>query len=312
MVIPEVLSRKAVRAFGATGEEWLVRLPRLLDAAMAKWRLTDHQLSPVISYNYLCFAESPDYGPVALKIGVPNPELDTEIEALIRYASRNVCRCHEADIELGAMLLERLSPGDDLTTVPDSAERIRIAAQLAAALPVPMAERAGGHPLPTLGRWSERAFARARREGIVGPAMLEMIGAAEQVLPEIETPARPRVLLHGDLNHWNILRAGDGWKAIDPKGAVGVRCFEAARFVLNELEMLGPRAAADALEPMLAAIAAAMGEPVHIIAACAFFDSVLSTCWSFEEQGGRDLGDQVRRCGFLLEGYRRLHAAARE
>lgn len=130
--------------------------------------------------------------------------------------------------------------------------------------------------------------------------MLSLVDAAEGMLGEIETPDRPLVLLHGDLNHWNTLRAGDGWKAIDPKGAVGVRCLEAGRYIINELDLLSPAKRQPGLDGMTSTIGAEMGEPPHAIAACAFYDSVLSTCWSFEEHERRDLSAQVDRCAFLL------------
>jgi streptomycin 6-kinase len=264
-------------------------------------------VSAIISFNYLGLATSPDFGQVALKIGVPNSELYTEIEALTRYGGRHICRCHDSDLELGAMLLERLIPGRDLTTVSDHTERTHIAARLSAALPVPLVGQ-GGHPLPRVAEWASRAFARARRENICGSQMLSLIDTAEGMLGEIETPDRPLVLLHGDLNHWNILQDGDTWKAIDPKGAIGVRCMEAARYILNELEFLGPEHRQSGLAEMIRVIGAEMGESPHFVAACAFLDSVLSTCWSFEEYERRDLSAQVDQCGFLWEEYQRTAA----
>jgi len=41
------------------------------------------------------------------------------------------------------------------------------------------------------------------------------------------------VFLHGDLHHANILRNGDGWTVIDPKGLVGDRHYEPIAFLRN-------------------------------------------------------------------------------
>ena len=53
-----------------------------------------------------------------------------------------------------------------------------------------------------------------------------------------EARGQPRVTLHGDLHHYNILDFGDGqgrqrWRAIDPKGLLGPAEVEAAPFLLN-------------------------------------------------------------------------------
>ncbi len=309
--IPPVLRRKVLRFFGQEGEAWLKRLPALFAACIDKWKLTGCMVSPVISINYLCFARSPDFGEVALKIGIPDTELFTEIEALTRYRGRQICNCFDHDPQLGAMLLERIIPGDDLTTVQDPIERTYIAARLAAVLPIALssAETGAGYRLPRVSEWAARAFARIRRENIAGPRMLFLVDAAEELLGEIEAPDRPLVLLHGDLNHWNILRDGDGgWRAIDPKGAIGVRCLEAARYMINEIELLERYQWELALDRMVSVIGAEMGEPRHIVAACAFFDSALSTCWSFEEHERRDLTAHVDRCGFFLDEYRRIRS----
>ena len=57
---------------------------------------------------------------VILKIGVPNPELITEIEALLIYDGRGSVRLLDVDREQGALLLERLKPGTPLLSITDA------------------------------------------------------------------------------------------------------------------------------------------------------------------------------------------------
>ncbi len=302
--IPAVLAEKAYRFFGDEGRRWLGRLPRLLAACAAKWRLRDCRVSPVISINYICFAESPEYGPVALKVGVPNPELWTEIRALQLFGGRHICRLHDQDVELGAMLLERLVPGHDLTSIADPAQRAATAAGLIAGLPVPH----GDDPsLPSWRDWMRRAFARARREGKAPERLLGMVDQAEVLFDELEREGRPSCLLHGDLNHWNMLfdaRAG-AWKAIDPKGAVGPGCLEAGRFIINELEMQGGRASAAFVNQMASMIGEAAGEPPRAVVRSGFLDCVLSTVWTLEEYVPKDITRAVDHCQLLLGAYRK-------
>lgn len=267
---------------------------------MERWGLRECQVSEVISFNYVCYAQSPEYGQVALKIGVPNPELFTEMKALELYGGRRICRCHESDVQLGAMLLERIIPGQDLTTVPGTLERTAIAARLIAGLPLPHAPVDG---LPSFAGWMERAFQRVRREGKAGQRFLQLVDRAEQLYGELEGQGRPLCLLHGDLNHWNILYDAGGctWKAIDPKGAMGPRCLEAGRFILNELGFIDPAEATRRVREISSEIGAVLGELPHVVAMCAFLDCVLSTSWTLEEHVERDISGSVEQAELLLQ-----------
>ncbi|MCG2718424.1 MAG: aminoglycoside phosphotransferase family protein, partial [Nanoarchaeota archaeon] len=60
--------------------------------------------------------------------------------------------------------------------------------------------------------------------GTTGPFPEYLVDAAEQILAEFIPSMGERVLLHGDLHHWNILSAKrQPWLALDPKGVTGER-----------------------------------------------------------------------------------------
>ena len=300
MEIPESLSRKVTDAFGDTGREWLLRAGEIYEQCIDRWSLSECAPSRYMSYNLVYFACSPEYGAVVLKIGCPNPELYTALSALSLYRGRGMCRCLDSDRELGAMLLERIVPGADLTTVPGLAARSRIAAELIAVPPIPGEGLSG---FPTYAGWMRKAFDRARHERVVGVRMSGLIGRAEALYADEIAPGRREMLLHGDLNPTNILRDSDGgWRAIDPKGALGPACLEAGRFVINEIEALDPSALQGGIGTMTSIIGERLGETPKTIAACAFIDCVLSTCWSVEENMPQpSLGTAIDRCAVLLE-----------
>jgi streptomycin 6-kinase len=297
--LPPAFRERIQRAFGKEGTAWLEQLPQILALCQDRWRLTDLRLSGKLSYNLICFAQSPAYRSVALKIGVPHPELFTEMKALWLYAGRGICACYDADAELGALLLERIMPGSDLTQVVDNEERFRIAAGLMATLPVPHMDDKG---LPSYADWISRAFARARAETGAGSELLSLVDIAERFFREIDTPDRPRVLLHGDLHHKNILQDRQGgWKAIDPKGVIGPSFLEAARFMQNEFGMGARENRLARLDQMTSIFAEHLGEPKQLLAKCAFVDKVLATCWSAEENPDpAELQGAVEECQALL------------
>lgn len=108
---PRDFARTIIELYGETGVEWLERLPALITHCAQRWSLTVLPPFEPLSYNYVAPAVRTDGTPVVLKLGVPNPELRTEIEALRLYAGRGMVQLLEVDREQGAMLLKRLEPG---------------------------------------------------------------------------------------------------------------------------------------------------------------------------------------------------------
>jgi streptomycin 6-kinase len=280
MDLPVAFVNKVRRTFEG-GAEWLGRLDDVVGQCAAGWGLRECRPVGGLSYNLVCTAVSPQFGEVVLKVAVPNPEFHTEVRALQLYAGRGVCRCWAVEPHLHAMLLERVLPGADLTTVGDSRRRFLVMADMLRLLPtMPCADES----LPRFDDWVERAFARARAEDKAPSALLRMLEPAESALRALSTTATSEVLLHGDLHHWNILSAGSrGWVAIDPKGARGVPCLEAGRFVNNQLEMDGGHKASDDLDQMAAVFAEALGVSPWVIVAAALVDHVMGACWSIED-----------------------------
>ncbi len=106
-------------AFGPEGEFWLESLPAIIQEKGADWSLTIQPPFKDMNYNYVAPAARADGRRVVLKIGVPNPELYTEIEALRLFDGRGMVKLLETDLNAGAMLLERLDPGLPLFNLDD-------------------------------------------------------------------------------------------------------------------------------------------------------------------------------------------------
>ena len=130
---------------GSRGGDWLdpenlATACRLCEYQKSDQLLTElhwELLAPVanLSYNFVATVRDLDSGGHAmLKIGVPNPELASEMAALAHYAGIGACQLLKADPALGALLLEHIQPGHTLNTVADDEEATRIAARVMAAL----------------------------------------------------------------------------------------------------------------------------------------------------------------------------------
>jgi streptomycin 6-kinase len=295
--LPEEFIDTIRRGFQQKGNRWLEDLPALTERCVQQWQLTNVHLSEELSYNLVLFARHPQEGEVVLKIGVPHLDLFSEMRAIRLFEGRGLCRCFALDEALGAMLLERILPGENLWTVKDPEERYRITADLYRQVLVhPPAE----HGLPLFGELIATAIERSADVPETPPFLVDWLRQIQSDYAQLEAESGEPVVLHCDLHHGNILRdqhvyeanlgwrVSPGWRVIDPKGFVGVRPVECARFIENELDLFeSDDAKWAALERMLAAFAPALGFPERTLVQALAIDNVLNTYWSVESHSSQ-------------------------
>ena len=191
---------------GINSQPWLMRLPEILSACEQKWQLNIEKAFPNLTYNYTASAKRIDGTVVVLKVGLPTDiELKTEAHALQIFDGRGTVRLLELDLDLGAMLLERLEPGIPLKETLDDEKAISVASQLMQKLwrPVP-----ANHSFPTTMSWAN-GFIRMRKRysGGTGPLPNLLVEQAERLFAKLHASQTVQVLLHGDLHQDNILAA---------------------------------------------------------------------------------------------------------
>jgi streptomycin 6-kinase len=291
--LPAAFRRRVTATFAPDGVAWLEALPTLLAACAQRWDLTLLPAFGNLSYNYVAPAVARDGAAVVLKVGVPNPELRTEIEALRRYSGRGAVRLLAADAELGALVMERLVPGTPLSDEPDDDQATAHAAQVMQTLwrPAPRSDT-----FPTLTRWFEALRRlRTRFDGGTGPLPPATVVLAEDLAVDLLRTSGAPVLLHGDLHHDNIL-AGEreSWLAIDPKGVVGEAGYEVGAFLRNPGRRVQRARRLDRLlARRVARLAGDLGLDRQRLVAWGVAHAVLSACWTIED-GGDDWQPSIR------------------
>lgn len=271
------------RIFGERGREWLPRLPSIVAQCRRKWGLHESRICTALSINYIEFATTTTGEAVALKVGVPHAELFTEMAALHLYAGQGAVRLLDTDLNLGAILMQRVQPGTMLWSLGDNDEETRIAAEVMRQIPQPVP---ADHTFPLFSEWVERAFWLTRTTWDPQERMpRRLIMAAEVAFSEIERTKTTDVVLHGDLHHENIVFDQQaGWLAIDPKGVIGAPCLEVGRFLHNQLPTHLSIAQRQALvRARLRILSSELGYSQEILAASALVDCVLGHCWCFED-----------------------------
>ena len=274
---------------GDAGRRWLAGLPALIEYCARRWALRVEPPFPELSYNYAAPATGTAGEPLVLKLGVPHPELTSEIAALRHYDGRGAVQLLAADDARGVLLLERLQPGRMLSELEDDDVATAIAAQVMRGLWRPPPEE-GVERFRTVEQWAS-GMQRLREEfdGGCGPFPRRLVEQAETLFAELMPSEATPVLLHGDLHHYNILSAGeDKWLAIDPKGVLGEPAYEVGALMRNPFGVAQWPDLSRRLQRRADILADALDLDRQRILGWSLAQAVLSAWWSYEDGGTYD------------------------
>lgn len=269
---------------GEAGRDWLMGLPKTVFELERRWEMSAGEPFPNLSYNYVAPAIRDDGTNVVLKLGFPGePDTHREAAALSAFGGRGMVRLLASDVGFGAMLLERVAPGDSLVRARDDAEATRIIAETMVRIRTPAPPKSD---FPHV-RDRARGFARLRERygGMTGPLPEELVALAERLFAELLDTTNEEYLLHGDLHHDNVLRSENGYIAIDPKGIVGDAAYEAAAIMYNPPGVSSRPNLRRVLESRISMICDVTGLEWERVLGWAQAQAVLSAVWSVEDHG---------------------------
>lgn len=288
--IPPELARNVLENWAGEGERWLAALPGLVADVAAGWRLT---VGPPfdLSFHWVAPVARADGSPAVLKLGVPSGHLSVEAEALRAYGGRGAVRLLADDPTRGALLLERAEPGTMAAALVPHDDTAATAALIDVGRklhrPVP-----AGCTLPQLSSERESFRAHLARFPDDDPLPRRLVARAAGLFDELCASAPDRHVLHGDLHHYNVLRAQrEPWLAIDPHGWTGDRGYDCGAMLYNP----DPDRREDHLLALVPArieqLADGFGIPVDRVVAWGFVMGVLAEVWTAEggTPGGRAL-----------------------
>jgi len=295
--------------FGKAGENLITNLPALIDEASARWNLTNVELVPNLSYNFVAFADSSlptgeddsrdrVRANVVLKMGVPNREFKSEMAALKLFNGEGACRLLEYDEEKYWMLLERLRPGVMLSTLRNDEEATRIGAEVMKKiwknldsgnlLPSIHQQADGFQNFIRLTDWFLGGFERLRKtfNGGTGPIDEKLVERVEHSVKDYFAENHNPVLMHGDFHHYNVLSSERGWLIIDPKGVIGPAGYEVGPFMLNPWGSFSDGISRQLILRRVDIFHEHLGFERERIIEWSLAHAVLSTWWSIEDNTG--------------------------
>lgn len=263
-------------------QEWRDVLAARAVEVARDWRLVLGPVLPGSTQGLVQAATCADGTPAVLKLEKPGQGLDAQAEALAAWNGDGAARLLRVDAARGALLLERLAPGEPLMRLcedgrDDDATEVLAALMLRLHRPAPP-----GAVLADAHGWI-RAI-EACCDPRLDPRLRDR---ALGLYRDLNAAARPAMLLHGDLHHRNVLRDGVGWRAIDPFGATGEPDFDTGTLLTNPVSWLPHQRDLAAIQHRrVVLLAERLGAERARIAAWGFVVGVLKTVWDLEDGTG--------------------------
>jgi streptomycin 6-kinase len=207
-------------------------------------------------------------------------------EILDAFDGGGVARVYEQ--APGAVLLERLRPGYSLVVLTLKGRDEEATDILANVIQQMSARASSMSPLElppgcaTVIDWA-KAFARYVATGD-DQIPSDLVAAGQHVYSNLCASQRRPILLHGDLQHYNVLFDSDrGWLAIDPKGVVGEIEYEVGAFLRNPFERPELFLSRATIAKRLKQLTKKLNLDFERALAWSFSQAVLSAIWSIED-----------------------------
>jgi streptomycin 6-kinase len=269
-----ILEKNIINLYGQKGTQWLADLPKLTAQMEIDHGLSD--LKPVknLSYNYV-LSGLQESQPIILKLSPDIGGLKREATALKAFVGFGVVKVlAESD---GILLLERAVSGISLKSYfPEKDNNaIHIVSECLKRLhqaPIPHV-----HAFPHIKDW----LIALDKHWEIPENYLQK---AKQLRDDLLNTSSASVLLHGDLHHDNVLKNGDNWIVIDPKGVIGEPAYEVAAFIRNPMpELLAKDNAASIISYRITKFSEILELPERRIINWCFVQAVLAWAWALED-----------------------------
>ncbi|MDD2361836.1 MAG: aminoglycoside phosphotransferase family protein [Eubacteriales bacterium] len=269
---------KMVKCFGS---DFVEALPSKLDDYAGRWQLSDLSLIEYYSNNCLLTCRSEVYGDCVLKIfGCGKDIYIHEIRVLKEVnGTHQYVRAYEIDEERGALLLERVIPGETLKTEP-SLDR-RLSAFIDAwknAHIVPHEPNLYESYLEVIERAAKASWAC----GDI-PVLKQAAQNMATICRELYNKYSERTLLHSDLHGDNLLKNSRGeYIIVDPHGRTGPPICDLGRYIANEYFDAERDTKSETVKYVMKQLSDKINLPRIDVARAFFVDITLMTCWGAE------------------------------
>ena len=244
------LEKNIIALYAKSGEQWLSNLSNVLSGFQGSQS-------------------------VILKLGLDIDGLKREAYALKSFAGFGVVSVFAEDD--GMLLLECAVPGDSLKTYFPEQENEAVLITCDCLNRLHQAPIPNDHRFPSIEDW---LLALDKDTHIPTHYLQKAINLRDELIATSATP----VLLHGDLHHDNIIKNGNAWAVIDPKGVIGEPAFEVAAFIRNPIpQLFSHDDVKGIIERRIAQFSERLKLPAYRIRDWCYVQAVLAWVWAIED-----------------------------
>lgn len=229
----KTLRQNITKLYGSQGTEWITNLPALINALENYWNLTEITPVPNMTFNYVAKAILNTNEPVILKISYDKKSVINEKQALTDLGHHGSIRLIGYNELYNALLLQQAIPGITLKSLyRDQYDYVMDSY-------IETMHRLHHQHLPKKSNYPHVSdWLNVLEQPNLKQIPPVLLNKAIELKNKLLSSSKPLILLHGDLHHDNVLKHGNKWLAIDPKGVIGEAEFEIAAFdfmYVNEL-----------------------------------------------------------------------------
>lgn len=280
--LPRKFTEVILGAFREEGRLWIESLPQIIGEIEENWSVKiKKEPFQNLSYHYVAPCVCADGSEAVVKIGFPGEarNISNEVKTLRFIGGEGLVKLLRFDEKHFAMLLEKLTPGENLKTIcgEDDLKAVDIAID---AMRKFRRKPPANHDFPLLEKWFE-GFSKAEEINFA-PTLVKK---ARTFFEELNSKSNSTILLHGDFHHENILSATrEPFLAIDPKGIVGCAAYDFTVFLINHANWLaGKSDFQKRLNNAVEKFSDAFEIEPRDLRKWTFTQTVLSAWWTFEE-----------------------------
>lgn len=274
------LRNNVIGVWGKEGEEWLKKLPNLVKHISTNWHLQN--LKPVdnLSYNYVLQGTCvQDELLVIVKISCDAIEFNQEVNALKSYQNSGSCiPILDVDYDCNAFLMPHAIPGYSLATLFPKHDDLAIKHACGVISNLHSVEINKNIEWPTVSGWV-KCFDK------INPAALpnEHISKAKKLASYLLSSNTKNVLLHADLHYDNLIKHGNKWIAIDPKGVIGDPAFEIGNVCVRRKDAIIMNT--EKMIQRFNSFSRYLNLDAQRIISWAYVQAVMQACWSVQDNG---------------------------
>jgi len=207
-------------------------------------------------------------------------------EILKAFAGNGVVRVYEQTP--GAVLIERLKPGNSLVEMAlngkdeEATDILANVIQQMSSIESSKSARESWKAFKTVQDWG-KGFDRYVATGD-NQIPVELVEAGHHVFSQLCASQRGPRLLHGDLQHYNVLfDSRRGWGAIDPKGVMGELEYEIGAALRNPMERPELFLSCATIDRRLRQFSNKLNLDYERMLKWSFAQAVLSALWDIED-----------------------------